>query len=118
MRSLISALILALSAAVATAADPPRLEPRQGTASLSTLSCASTIYTKLQVDAAVAEACRLYAAGKQIGSRLYPHTFNNAERLTFAVAGPYQEFPILSSGAIYAGSTSSLASFDSEKKWN
>ncbi len=118
MRGLIPTLILALSAAVVTAADPPRLEPRQGTASLSTLSCASTIYTKLQVDAAVAEACRLYAAGKQIGARLYPHAFNNAERLTFAVAGPYQEFPILSSGAIYVGSTSSLASFNSEKKWN
>ncbi len=112
MRSLISTLILALSAAVATAAEPPRLEPRQGTTSLSTVSCASTIYTKLQIDAAVTEACRLYAAGKQIGSRLYPHTFNNGERLIFAAAGPYQEFPILSSGAIYAGSTSPLASFE------
>jgi hypothetical protein len=104
MVNLISALTLALCAAAATA-DSLGLLPRQGTASLSNVTCGRTSYTKQQVDAAVAEGCRLHAAGEQLGSSKYPHKFNNREGLVFAAAGPYQEFPILESG-VYAGSKS------------
>ncbi|KAK3897487.1 Ribonuclease/ribotoxin [Staphylotrichum tortipilum] len=105
MRSLLSTLVLALSYAITATADnaPAALEPRQGTASLSRLTCGSTSHTKQQVDAAVAEACRLHAAGQQLGDRKYPHQFKNFEGLLFAVSGPYQEFPILSSGVVYSG---------------
>ena len=102
MRSFVATLTLALCA-VATAAGEA-LEKRQGTASLGSLSCGKVNYTKKEVDAAVAEACSLFAAGDQLGSSKYPHQFNNREGLTFAVSGPYQEFPILSSGQVYSGS--------------
>ncbi|KAK4038595.1 Ribonuclease/ribotoxin [Parachaetomium inaequale] len=101
MRSLLSTLALAFYAAAAAA--NVSLEPRQGTAALSNVTCGRASYTKQQVDAAVAEGCRLHAAGDQLGSSQYPHRFNNRESLTFAVAGPYQEFPILASGAVYSG---------------
>lgn len=34
----------------------------------------------------------------------YPHTYNNYEGFSFTVAGPYLEFPMLSSG-VYTGGT-------------
>ncbi|KAK4096548.1 Ribonuclease/ribotoxin [Parathielavia hyrcaniae] len=98
--SLLSALALALCAVSATA---DLLLDRQGTASLSDLTCGRTSYTKTEVDAAVAEGCRLYAAGDQVGSGKYPHRYNNFEGLVFAASGPYQEFPILQSGSVYTG---------------
>jgi hypothetical protein len=107
MVNLICALTLTLCAA-ATTAD--LLLPRQGTASLANVTCGRTSYTRQQVDTAVAEGCRLHAAGKQLGSSKYPHKFNNREGLVFATAEPYQEFPILDSG-VYAGSTSSTRFF-------
>ena len=113
MHSLLSTLALALYAAAATA-NAAALEPRQGTAGLSNVTCGRASYTKQQVDAAVAEGCRLHAAGDQLGSSKYPHRFNNREGLVFAVAGPYQEFPILASGAVYSGS----ACLNSPKKPN
>lgn len=33
----------------------------------------------------------------------YPHQYNDYEGFTFPVDGPYQEFPILSSGSEYQG---------------
>ncbi|EGS24104.1 guanyl-specific ribonuclease-like protein [Thermochaetoides thermophila DSM 1495] len=79
------------------------LQARQGTATLGNVTCGTHVYSKDQVDDAVAEGCRLYAAGEQIGSSKYPHTFNNREGLVFSTSGPYQEFPILSNGQIYSG---------------
>jgi hypothetical protein len=105
MRSLLSTLVLALYAAAAAA--NVTLEPRQGTAALSNVTCGRASYTKQQVDAAVAGGCRLHAEGDQLGSGNYPHRFNNREGLVFAVSGPYQEFPILASGAVYSGSACS-----------
>ncbi|KAK4247605.1 Ribonuclease/ribotoxin [Corynascus novoguineensis] len=101
MRKFISTLTLGLCA-VATTANA-KLEPRQGTDSLSSVTCGSTTYSKQDVDAAVAEGCRLYAAGEQLGNSRYPHRFNNRERLTFDISGPYEEFPILANGAVYSG---------------
>ncbi|KAL2133707.1 hypothetical protein VTI74DRAFT_1883 [Chaetomium olivicolor] len=103
MQPLLSTLALALCAIAATASPAPSLlEARQGTTSLASVTCGSTTYTKKQVDDAVAEGCRLYAANEQIGTSKYPHQFNNREGLVFAASGPYQEFPILQSG-VYAG---------------
>ncbi|KAL2194051.1 Ribonuclease/ribotoxin [Corynascus similis CBS 632.67] len=101
MRNFISTLTLGLCA-VATTANA-KLELRQGTDSLSSVTCGSTTYSKQDVDAAVAEGCRLYAAGEQLGNSRYPHRFNNRERLTFDISGPYEEFPILANGAVYSG---------------
>lgn len=103
MRNLISSLTLALYA-VAAAANSS-LEARQGTTSLIGVTCGSTTYTKQQVDAAVAEGCRLHGFGRQLGDNRYPHQFNNREGLVFAAAGPYQEFPILANRLLYAGSS-------------
>jgi hypothetical protein len=103
MRNLISSLTLALYAVAATA--NPSLEARQGTTSLTSITCGGTTYTKQQVDAAVAEGCRLHGFGRQLGDNKYPHQFNNREGLVFAAAGPYQEFPILANRLLYAGTS-------------
>ncbi|KAH6977562.1 putative guanyl-specific ribonuclease f1 protein [Ilyonectria robusta] len=63
--------------------------------------CGSNYYTAAQVNAASVRACNYYNAGTAVGG--YPHTYNNYEGFTFAVSGPYQEFPILSSGSLYSG---------------
>jgi len=70
----------------------------QGTANLNTLTCGRNVYSRKQVDEATAEGCRLYQARQTLGNNNYPHRFNNREALVFATAGPYQEFPILTSG--------------------
>ncbi|KAK4129907.1 ribonuclease-domain-containing protein [Trichocladium antarcticum] len=103
MVHLIPTLALALYAVLATAdAAGPALDRRQGTASLGSVMCGTHSYTKAQIDAAVAEGCRLHRAGEQLGTSKYPHRFNNREGLVFATSGPYQEFPVLESG-VYAG---------------
>ncbi|EPE33955.1 Microbial ribonuclease [Glarea lozoyensis ATCC 20868] len=81
-------LLLAL-----TTAHP--LEPRAAT------TCGSTSYTAAQVNSAAQKACTYYKAGTSTNS--YPHTYNNLEGFSFTVAGPYQEFPMLASHAVYTG---------------
>jgi len=73
----------------------PLLESRAAT------TCGSTSYTATQVNQAAQKACSYYQAGTQTNT--YPHTYNNYEGFSFAVAGPYQEFPILASHAVYTG---------------
>ena len=104
MRNLISTLALALYASAAAADATLDLNRRQGTSDITGVTCGRTTYTRDEIDAAVFEGCRLYAAGEQLGNSRYPHRFNNREGLTFSTAGPYQEFPILSNGNVYAGS--------------
>ncbi|KAK0619576.1 Ribonuclease/ribotoxin [Immersiella caudata] len=89
MVNLTSILTTALLIAVAAA---------QGTVSISSVACGNNKYTRKQIDEATGEGCRLFAAGQQIGNNNYPHQFNNREALVFATSGPYQEFPILTSG--------------------
>jgi hypothetical protein len=82
---------------LSTSAAAPVLEERAAT------TCGSNSYTAAQVNAASVKACSYYNAGTTAGSSTYPHTYNNYEGFTFAVSGPYQEFPILASGALYTG---------------
>lgn len=91
--SLVSVLLLVSSAA----ALPAELEKR------AAAKCGSVQYTAAAVNAASQKACSYYQAGQQVGDNDYPHTLDNREGFTFAVAGPYLEFPILSSGALYTG---------------
>jgi hypothetical protein len=83
-----------------SAALPADLDKRAGA------TCGSVVYTAAQVNAASVKACSYYQAGTQAGSSTYPHTYNNNEGFSFKVAGPYLEFPILSSGAVYTGGKS------------
>lgn len=87
-------LLLFITSALALPAD---LEKRAGA------TCGSVVYSAAAVNAASQKACSYYKSGTQVGSNDYPHTFNNNEGFSFAVSGPYQEFPILSSGALYTG---------------
>jgi hypothetical protein len=87
--SLIPALLLVTSVSAF-----PLLEERAAT------TCGSTSYTATQVNQAAQKACSYYTAGTTTNS--YPHTYNNYEGFTFTVAGPYLEFPMLSSG-VYTG---------------
>jgi len=63
-------------------------------------------YSAAAVNAASQKACSYYKAGSAPGG--YPHTYNNYEGFNFGgLAGPYQEFPILASGALYSGGKTS-----------
>ncbi|KAK4172720.1 Ribonuclease/ribotoxin [Triangularia setosa] len=94
MFTLKSLLILALSAATATA---------QGTSGIAQVSCGNNNWSKAQLDEATTEACRLFEEREQLGNNKYPHRFNNREGLVFAASGPYQEFPIVRNGAYSGG---------------
>lgn len=65
--------------------------------------CGSVCYWQSDIDAALNKGYSLYKEGETVGSNDYPHTENNYEDLPFAVSGPYQEFPILSSYEVYTG---------------
>ncbi|KAI0143165.1 Ribonuclease/ribotoxin [Xylariaceae sp. FL1272] len=89
--------ILALAALIAPAfAAPAALEARAAT------TCGSTSYTATQVNQAAQKACSYYTAGTTASD--YPHTYNNYEGFSFKVAGPYLEFPMLTSGVFTGGS--------------
>lgn len=68
----------------------------------SATRCGSTSYSAAQVRAAANAACQYYQADDTAGSSTYPHTYNNREGFDFLVNGPYQEFPIRTSG-VYTG---------------
>lgn len=71
----------------------------------SATTCGNTAYSAAQVRAAANAACSYYRADDTAGSSTYPHTYNNREGFDFLVSGPYQEFPIKSSG-VYTGGMS------------
>ncbi|KAH7018115.1 Ribonuclease/ribotoxin [Microdochium trichocladiopsis] len=93
LTSIFTALVLGATAVAAAAV--PQLEPR------AAATCGSVFYSATAVNAASQRACTNYKNGNAPGG--YPHTFNNREGFSFAVAGPYLEFPIMSSGALYTG---------------
>lgn len=66
-------------------------------------TCGSTYYTAGEVSAAASAACSYYKSGDNAGSSNYPHQYNNYEGFNFDVAGPWEEFPIMSSGNVYTG---------------
>lgn len=67
------------------------------------VTCGSTCYTSAQVSAARSAGLNYYRQGTKAGSSTYPHTYNNYEGFDFLVNGPYQEFPLKTSGAYTGG---------------
>jgi hypothetical protein len=55
------------------------------------------------VTAARSKGYSYYQSGSEAGSSTYPHTYNNYEGFKFLVSGPYQEFPLKTSGAYTGG---------------
>ncbi|KAH7319627.1 Ribonuclease/ribotoxin [Stachybotrys elegans] len=67
-------------------------------------TCGNVYYSAAAVSAASRAACNYVRNGGTAGSSSYPHRYNNYEGFHFnGYSGPFQEFPILSSGAIYSG---------------
>ncbi|KAL9126569.1 MAG: hypothetical protein Q9217_004399 [Psora testacea] len=64
-------------------------------------TCGSTCYYQSDIDEAVQQGCSDLQSGNEPGG--YPHQYNNYEGFTFPDAGPYYEFPILSSYKAYTG---------------
>jgi hypothetical protein len=90
-------LSLGLLAASAAAA-PSELVRRD------TVTCGSTSYSAAQVSDAAEAACDLVQTKEKAGSSTYPHQYRNFEGFEFkGYKGPFQEFPILSSGKEYTG---------------
>jgi hypothetical protein len=71
------------------------------------VQCGSTCYTNSQVSAALRAGYNYYQEGDEAGSSTYPHKYNNYEGFDFPVSGPYQEFPLRTSGA-YTGGKATL----------
>jgi hypothetical protein len=67
------------------------------------VQCGSTCYTSAQASTARSAGFKYYQQGNEAGSTTYPHTYNNYEGFDFLVAGPYQEFPLKTSGAFTGG---------------
>lgn len=67
-------------------------------------TCGTKFYNSAAVSAAASAACQHVEDGTQVGSNKYPHQYRNMEGFNFkGLAGPFQEFPILSNGNIYSG---------------
>ncbi|KAM7196814.1 ribonuclease domain containing protein [Rhypophila sp. PSN 637] len=98
---ILTSLITLLVAVPAVFSAPTELVEVAALEKRASATCGGVYYSAAAVNAASVRACNFYKAGTTVGG--YPHTYNNYEGFTFAVAGPYQEFPILSSGALYNG---------------
>jgi hypothetical protein len=96
---LLAPVVLALPTSVVTEAPVEEaIEARQCYA-----QCGSTCYTANQVTTARNAGYSYYTKGTQAGSSTYPHTYNNYEGFDFLVSGPYQEFPLKTSGTYTGG---------------
>ena len=60
-------------------------------------TCGSTCYSQADINAAVQQGYGYYEDGTTVGSDEYPHQYKDYEGFSFPDAGPYYEFPILSS---------------------
>jgi hypothetical protein len=89
---------LALALPVSEASVDATLEARA-----CDVKCGSTCYTNAQVSTARTAGYKYYSQGSEAGSSTYPHTYNNYEGFDFPVNGPYQEFPLKTSGAYTGG---------------
>ncbi|KAK7518467.1 guanyl-specific ribonuclease F1 [Phyllosticta citricarpa] len=84
----------------------------------SSTTCGSTSYSASQQSDAVSAGCSYYEAGNTVGSNDYPHTYNNYEGFDFVVSGPYQEWPLLTSGTYSGGSPGAdRVVFNSNCEW-
>lgn len=63
-------------------------------------TCGSTTYSTAQINAAADAACEHVRAGTQAAT--YPHRYNNYEGFDFSSSGPWQTFPLRTSG-VYTG---------------
>lgn len=93
----LSAVFVSLLAVVAQAAPSNQLEKRATT-------CGSTYYSTAQINAAANAACNHVRAGTTAGGSTYPHAYNNYEGFNFPISGPYQLFPLRTSGVYNGGS--------------
>jgi hypothetical protein len=94
-----------LSLAAVAFAAPAELQARAAAV------CGSVSYTAAQTNAASSAACSYVRSGGTAGGSTYPHTYRNDEGFRFlGLAGPFYEFPILSSGKVYTGGASRLHS--------
>lgn len=76
----------------------PRLNPQSNiTQRQCTETCGSTCYSQDDINAAVQQGYDYYEDGTTVGSDEYPHQYKDYEGFSFPDAGPYYEFPILSS---------------------
>ncbi|KAI3140488.1 uncharacterized protein N7518_004352 [Penicillium psychrosexuale] len=66
-------------------------------------TCGTVCYTSSAISAAQAAGYKLYSANDAVSS--YPHEYHNYEGFSFPISGTYYEFPILSSGKVYTGSS-------------
>ncbi|GAB7326699.1 hypothetical protein MBLNU13_g10654t1 [Cladosporium sp. NU13] len=94
-----TSFIATIALAASVLAAPAPIEKRQGA-----VTCGSTRYSASQVSAAVNQGCNYFEGGQQVGSGNYPHKYNNYEGFDFRVSGPWQEFPIKTSGVYTGGS--------------
>ncbi|KAF1846989.1 ribonuclease-domain-containing protein [Cucurbitaria berberidis CBS 394.84] len=96
----IAPVTLALPTSVITEAPVEnQLEARQ-----CFVRCGSTCYTSAQLSAARAAGFNHYKQGTTAGSSTYPHKYNNREGFAFIASGPWQEFPVKTSGVYTGGS--------------
>lgn len=98
---LLTPVALALPTSVVTEVEAP-VEAEIDTRACY-VTCGSVCYTSAQVSAARTKGYSYYQSGSEAGSSTYPHTYNNYEGFTFLVSGPYQEFPLKTSGAYTGG---------------
>ncbi|KAF2969249.1 hypothetical protein GQX73_g4370 [Xylaria multiplex] len=66
-------------------------------------TCGTVCYAQADLDEAVSQGYGYYEDNETVGSNDYPHQYNNYEGFDFPDAGPWYEFPILSSGNAYTG---------------
>ena len=99
--------ITPLALAIPTTVDNAPVEIAAIEARQCYVTCGSTCYTSAQASAARSKGYSYYQSGSEAGSSTYPHTYNNYEGFNFLVSGPYQEFPLKTSGA-YTGGKSTM----------
>ncbi|KAI0097597.1 guanine specific ribonuclease N1 [Nemania sp. FL0031] len=92
-------LPIVLAAVSAVTVSGAAIEKKQSCAK----TCGSVCYTQSAIDDAVQQGYGYYEDGETVGSNDYPHQYNNYEGFDFPDAGPWYEFPILSSGDAYTG---------------
>ncbi|KAK5989261.1 Guanyl-specific ribonuclease Th1 [Cladobotryum mycophilum] len=67
-------------------------------------TCGKVTYNDAAIQAAASSSCEHVQNGDTAGSSTYPHQYKNFEGFKFkGIAGPYFEFPIMSSGKEYTG---------------
>ncbi|ROT41405.1 Ribonuclease/ribotoxin [Sodiomyces alkalinus F11] len=66
--------------------------------------CGRNEYSREEIQAAADAACEHFESGTTAGRSTYPHAYRNFEGFEFdGIDGPYQGFPLLSSGRVYTG---------------